>query len=203
MRTEIRNALLVLLLGLVIGLALAAEPQAPAPPKPAQPAPTQPPPAPPAPAEPTPPPPRLPIEQLTPPKSQLPSLPAGQASQVVPTSSEIDVRPAHAAADAWIAVVDAADYGLSWDLAAPGFQALIPRADWEKMVRAVRAPLGPLRTRKLRSASYSRDPAGAPAGEYVIIQYQTYYENRPFTVETVTPRREADGSWKIAGYFVK
>jgi len=37
----------------------------------------------------------------------------------------------------------------------------------------------------------------------VIIQYETSFENKKAAVETVTPMLEADGSWKVTGYFVK
>jgi hypothetical protein len=30
----------------------------------------------------------------------------------------------------------------------------------------------------------------------------TNFENRPLSTETVTLMRQADGSWKVAGYFI-
>jgi hypothetical protein len=35
-----------------------------------------------------------------------------------------------------------------------------------------------------------------------VIQYATRFE-RANVVETVTPMRDKDGSWKVSGYYVK
>jgi len=67
----------------------------------------------------------------------------------------------------------------------------------------VRAPLGAMVTRKIRTATYARSLPGAPVGEYVVIQFDTSFENLPQSTETVTSMREKDDSWKIAGYFIK
>jgi hypothetical protein len=37
----------------------------------------------------------------------------------------------------------------------------------------------------------------------VVIQFDTRFENRPLSMETVTPMREKDGSWKVSGYFIR
>ena len=43
----------------------------------------------------------------------------------------------------------------------------------------------------------------APEGEYAVIEFDTRFENLPQSTETATSMREKDGSWKIAGYFIK
>jgi hypothetical protein len=43
---------------------------------------------------------------------------------------------------------------------------------------------------------------GAPEGEYVVIQYETQFEHKAGAIETVTPLREKDGSWRVSGYFI-
>jgi hypothetical protein len=55
----------------------------------------------------------------------------------------------------------------------------------------------------MSSARYSRTLPGAPDGEYVVIQYSSQFANKASAVETVTPMREKDGSWKVSGYYVK
>ena len=122
----------------------------------------------------------------------------GAAAQEAP-----DLAPAMRAADAWIALVDAGRYGESWDAAAPLFQETIPRTRWEVSVQAAREKLGAVAARKLRSATYATTLPGAPPGEYVVIEFTTHFDKRPLTVETVTPRREADGRWKVSGYLVR
>ena len=43
----------------------------------------------------------------------------------------------------------------------------------------------------------------SPDGHYVVIQYATTFEHKKSAVETITPMQEADGSWKVSGYFIK
>ena len=114
---------------------------------------------------------------------------------------EIDTLPAQSAAVAWLLVVDAGHYGQSWDEAAAFFQKALTRPDWEKALVAARSPLGPALSRKVRAVTYTRNLPNAPEGEYVVIQYDTHFENRG-AIETVVPMREKDG-WKVSGYFVR
>lgn len=115
----------------------------------------------------------------------------------------LDLRPADQAARAWLATVDAGRYGESWEDAAELFKQSIPKLRWETTVQSVREPLGVVVARKLRSMTYARLLPGAPEGDYVVIQFDTRFENRPLTVETVTPMREKDGAWKVSGYFIR
>ena len=67
----------------------------------------------------------------------------------------------------------------------------------------VRQPLGKVISRKVKSDLYTRSLPGAPEGEYVVIQYDTQFEQKTGTSEFVTPYRDKDGSWKVSGYYVK
>lgn len=115
----------------------------------------------------------------------------------------LDLRPADQAARAWLATVDSGRYGDSWEDAAALFKQTIPKLRWETTVQSVREPLGIATSRKVRSMTYARILPNAPEGEYVVIQFDTRFENRPLSVETVTPMREKDGSWKVSGYFIR
>ena len=116
---------------------------------------------------------------------------------------ELDTGPAMAAAQSWLATVDAGRYAQSWDDAAKAFRDAVPKAKWETMVEPVRAQTGVLVARKVRTAHYTREIPNAPAGEYVVIQYDTRFERIPHAVETVTPMKDPDGTWRVSGYFVK
>ena len=115
----------------------------------------------------------------------------------------LDLRPADRAARGWLAAVDSGRYGDSWEDAAELFKQTIPKLRWETTVQSVREPLGIVTSRKVRAMNYTRVLPGAPEGEYVVIQFDTRFENRPLSVETVTPMREKDGSWKVSGYFIR
>jgi hypothetical protein len=119
-------------------------------------------------------------------------------------SGENDVvKKAQDAAKAWLALIDSGQYGRSWDDAALIFKTSVSKADWENMCRSVRAPLGSVKSRTVKSATFTRTLPGAPDGEYVVIQYDTRFENKASAVETVTPMHEKDGSWRISGYYIR
>lgn len=113
------------------------------------------------------------------------------------------IGQAQAAAARWLALTDAAKYGPSWDEAASFFKAAVTRPNWESALKSVRAPLGVVRSRTLKAATFTRTLPGAPEGEYVVIQFETRFENRAAAVETITPMHEKDGSWRVCGYFVR
>ncbi|HYK41769.1 MAG TPA: DUF4019 domain-containing protein [Thermoanaerobaculia bacterium] len=105
--------------------------------------------------------------------------------------------------ESWLTLTDAGKYGESWDAAAALFRSAVTRAAWEKAMNDARKPLGALKSRKLKSATFSTSLPQAPAGEYVIVQFDTVFEGSSAMVETVTAMHEKDGSWKAAGYFIR
>ncbi|RZA34207.1 MAG: DUF4019 domain-containing protein [Lysobacteraceae bacterium] len=127
------------------------------------------------------------------------------AAFVQPASAQdspASTQAATAAAQSWLATVDDAKYDDSWSQGATAFRAAVTGQQWADAMRAVRAPLGAVKSRKLIAAQYTRQLPGAPEGEYVVVQYLTEFAARSAT-ETVTPMREADGSWKVSGYYIQ
>ncbi|HWJ36723.1 MAG TPA: DUF4019 domain-containing protein [Steroidobacteraceae bacterium] len=113
------------------------------------------------------------------------------------------ILKAEAAAVAWLALTDAGDYGGSWNKASGFFQSSISQSNWASALLNARSPLGSLTSRKVKSALYTRSLPGAPDGEYVVIQFDTNFEQRKGANELVTPVLEKDGSWKVSGYFIR
>ena len=72
-----------------------------------------------------------------------------------------------------------------------------------KNIKPFREPLGKLIERKLKSTQYTTTAPGAPDGQYVIIQFNTSFENKKNAVETVTPMKDKDGKWRVSGYYIK
>jgi hypothetical protein len=70
-------------------------------------------------------------------------------------------------------------------------------------MQAVRKPLGKLVTRKVKTKTYRTSLPGAPDGEYVVIEFETSFENKKWAVETVTPMMDKDGKWRVSGYYIK
>ena len=108
-----------------------------------------------------------------------------------------------AAALSWLALTDAGDYSRSWDQAAGIFQTSISKQNWMNALQNARTPLGTLISRMVKSARYEQSLPGAPDGEYVVIRFEAQFENKKSAIETVTPRLEKDGSWKVSGYYIK
>lgn len=107
------------------------------------------------------------------------------------------------AATQWLALIDQGQYSRSWQTAAVYFKAALTLAQWEQSLEAARKPLGKLITRKLKSARYMTSLPGAPDGHYVVITFETSFENKASAVESVTPMKDPDGQWRVSGYYIK
>lgn len=119
------------------------------------------------------------------------------------TSNPAAEQAAIQSAQVWLDVVDGGSYAKSWENTAAAFKSAVSQADWEKTARGVRAPLGKMVSRKIKSQQYATSLPGAPDGEYVVIQFATTFENKADAVETVTPMLDKDGQWKVSGYYIK
>jgi len=106
-------------------------------------------------------------------------------------------------AEKWLTLVDSEKYAESWKEASELFRNAINQEQWKQSLQAVRKPLGKLVTRKIKTKTYKTSLPGAPDGEYVVIQFQTSFENKKEAVETVTPMMDKDGKWRVSGYYIK
>ena len=113
------------------------------------------------------------------------------------------VIAATASAGTWLVLVDEGKYAQSWKTAAGYFQRAVTETNWVASLTAVRKPLGKLGSRKAGSTLEANSLPGAPEGKYVVLQFDTAFENKKSAVETVTCMLEKDGKWKVAGYFIK
>ena len=118
-------------------------------------------------------------------------------------SAEKPEDAAQAAAESWLKLVDAGEYGASWDAAAKIFKDAVTKDQWTQAAAAARGPLGKLVSRKVKSRDYMEKIPGGPDGRYVVIQYETVFEKKSSAVETVTPMVDPDGAWRVSGYFIR
>jgi len=107
------------------------------------------------------------------------------------------------AAEKWLGLVDVEKYAESWKETAELFRNAVKQEQWEQLLHASRKPLGRLVSRKIKTKAYTTSLPGAPDGEYVVIQFETSFENKKSAVETVTPMLEKDGKWRVSGYYIK
>lgn len=128
------------------------------------------------------------------------------AALAAPRAGAADQKAEEAAttrAEAWLALVDQGKYAESWAAAAALFKASLTKENWTQALTAARSPLGKLVSRTLKSRQYAASLPGAPDGKYVVIQYDSVFENKKGAVETVTPMLDPDGTWRVSGYFIK
>ena len=120
-----------------------------------------------------------------------------------PSSNSEAENAALKSAKAWLALVDSEKYEESWEEAAEFFKGVVPKKQWQQSMQSVRKPIGKNISRKLQSKLYLTSLPGAPDGEYVVIKFDSSFENKKNALETVTPMLEKDGKWRISGYFMK
>src|SRR3974390_2028432 len=129
-----------------------------------------------------------------------------KAAADVAVAASPSTEQGKAAADAavpWLALVDSGQYGESWFQASSDFRGAASKEQWIHALNTVRAPLGKLVSRHLKSATHTTKLPNARPGEYVVVQYDTSYEKAPGMLEVVVAVQEKDEAWKVSGYFIK
>jgi len=106
-------------------------------------------------------------------------------------------------AESWLVYIDDGKYGESWDAAASLFKNALPREKWEELMNNTRSAAGKFLERKVLSKTFKTTLPGAPDGQYVVIQFQTKFEQKEYAIETVTPTMDADSTWRVSGYYIK
>jgi hypothetical protein len=120
-----------------------------------------------------------------------------------PAQETENEKAATSAAERWLCMVDNEQYAESWKASAEYFRNAVNQKQWEHSMQTVRKPLGKLISRSAKNAVYKTTLPGAPDGQYVIIQFDTSFENKKSAVETVTPMMDKDGIWRVSGYYIK
>ncbi len=116
-------------------------------------------------------------------------------------------KDAVAAMQTWLVEIDAGNYAKSWSDSAQSFQKALTSDKWVAALDQVRTPLGKSLSRNLASALHQTaipKPTGETVqGNWVIAQFDSSFENLKNARETVCFEKEADGTWRAAGYFIK
>lgn len=106
------------------------------------------------------------------------------------------------AAKSWLSLIDTGQYDQSWNQASKLFQSHVADAQWTAQVKAVRDSLGPVETRNAPTVRFATSLPGVPDGQYAILQFHTKFAHKAEATESVTMAMD-DGTWKLAGYFIK
>jgi len=103
----------------------------------------------------------------------------------------------------WLVLADRLDYEATWNSSSELFQTAIDVADWTRSLKAARSPLGENLSRSIDHIEPMNNPAGAPDGEYIKLQFNSSFEKKQTAGETVTLVKENNGQWRLAGYFIQ
>lgn len=146
--------------------------------------------------------------------SLLCTLGAAQAQLKMPGPATVPTTPAEAqkteaqavkelaarvAAEKWLAILDAGDYGKAWDQAAKTFRERVKREQWVENLPKSRGALGAAKSRTVEVSSFKPSLPGMPAGDYVTVRFSTNFEKKSDAQELVTLVYE-DGAWRPLGY---
>jgi hypothetical protein len=112
-------------------------------------------------------------------------------------------KPAVSAALEWLSLVDKGDYAQSWKEASSYFRGAITEENFGTSLEGVRKPLGGTVSRKLTKSQEANTLPGAPDGKYVVMQFNTSFEHKKSSIETVAFMLDKDGTWRAAGYYIK
>jgi len=83
------------------------------------------------------------------------------------------------AATQWLTLTDSRQYAESWFQASSAFRGARSKEQWKNALDTVRAPLGKVESRQLKSATYATTMPNGRSGEYVMLQYETSFESAP------------------------
>lgn len=111
---------------------------------------------------------------------------------------------AAAPGDDFLRLLDTKQYAQSWDLASDILKQSVSKSEWETQMVKTRDTIGEVASRKLKSSEPQSNPPGTPAGEYLVVTYETVFASQgaPRT-ETLPMFKGADGRWRAVGYFVR
>lgn len=119
------------------------------------------------------------------------------------TTESKQTAEAERVAREWLALTDHDDAQASWRQASSLFRRTVTPEQWAQALSTVREPLGAVIGRTVEGAKPATELPGAPDGEYVVFTFHSSFAHKRSAIETVTPMHESDGSWRVAGYYIR
>jgi Protein of unknown function (DUF4019) len=106
---------------------------------------------------------------------------------------------ARAAAEQWLALIDAADYPAAYAMESPRLRKTTTEEQFVRSMEGRRQPFGRVLSRKFIGSAYTRKLTGAPDGHYESILFRTAFAHKSVAAERVILSRESDG-WRVVDY---
>ncbi len=114
-----------------------------------------------------------------------------------------DDRAVIEASNQWLKLLDAGKYGNSWDLAAAQLKSAVTRQQWITGIRDARRPFGKLTSREAEKLARAHVLPGAPDGDYALVIFQSKFVNGKRAEEHLTWWLDDQGTWRVAGYYIR
>lgn len=102
----------------------------------------------------------------------------------------------------WLAIIDKGEMEHAYQIASDFFKKAISQAEFAEGMTMVLKPLGKIKNREVKDILYSTQMEALPDGEYVLVQYNSSFENKKKAVETLSLMKE-NNKWKVSGYHIK
>lgn len=116
-------------------------------------------------------------------------------------SDNPQLQAAAIAAQSWLKLVDAGNYGDSWDQSSTLMKLTVRKEEWITMMNQIRKPFGSVRNRQVMDERTAKNPHGLPKGDYMVMFYKTDFSGKSGAYELVTLFFE-DGQWSVLTYQV-
>lgn len=105
------------------------------------------------------------------------------------------------AARAWLVFIDRGDARGAWDAAGKKFQSALTPELWATELGKQQGEYGKPVERTVGPTRFQSSIPGMPDGEYAQILFRTRFAGKSNSSEQLTLEREADGRWRVIGYF--
>jgi hypothetical protein len=110
---------------------------------------------------------------------------------------------AQAAARDWLNLTDKLNATASFNAAGARFREPIDVEQWTDALAKARAPLGAVEQRTVAETAFDTVTEGGNQFEIAMVRFRTSFAKKIESSETVTLERDADGSWRVIGYFIR
>jgi hypothetical protein len=129
---------------------------------------------------------------------------AAPAATQAPPAASAPAIPADAphAADIQAARQDDGKFDQAYQQMGMTVHRQISQEQWKQQLKATRAKSGPLESRIFQYPNYTTTLKGAPAGQYVLLNYLCTFTSHRTTPETVVMAKVSTG-WIVAGFRVE
>lgn len=127
---------------------------------------------------------------------------AGQEATQKEEENSSLIESAQVAKD-YVDGVDKGEYDQSWSKSDTVFQNTIPQNEWKDFLTELRKRTGKVVSRRLKDQNPAWNPRGLPEGAYMVIIYNTSFQNLPNVEELLTLRKGPDKKWRVLTYEVK